>query len=148
LLSETLLAPVIRRGRIAGLVVLAAAAVVLLAPGVVTTAAANPAPPGCTNIDPFPQADFGANPNPALAGQNITFDGSCSTAPCEIGLAACQVRSWSWDFGDGSTGSGAVTSHAYAAAGTYTVTLTACECYYTSATSTVSQQVYVLAPPL
>jgi PKD repeat protein len=133
--------------RLATLTLLVAAGL-LLSGAVASAATPNPAPPRCTNWDPFPHAEFGANPNPATAGHSVTFDGSCSTAPCEIGLAACEVHGWSWDFGDGTTGSGAVTSHTYASAGTYTVTLTACECKYTPNTTTASHEVYVLAPPL
>lgn len=106
-------------------------------------ALAAPAPPVCVNADPFPQADFGALPNPARLGQSIAFDGSCSTAPCPIALAACPPATWSWNFGDGTTGSGAKTSHAYAKAGTYTVTLTATTEY--GGSDSVSQQIYVLS---
>jgi PKD repeat protein len=51
-------------------------------------------------------AAFNMAPNPACAGQTVTFTASADAA------------NWQWDFGDGSTGTGQVVTHQYAKADT------------------------------
>ncbi len=63
-------------------------------------------------------AAFTATPNPALVGQNLTFNGSDSRDPNGT------IVSYTWDFGDSKTGSGVIATHAYAVAGVYNVSLT------------------------
>jgi hypothetical protein len=70
--------------------------------------------------DNRPFASFTANPNPAVCGQVVQFDGRSSSH----GRPDRSIVSYGWDFGDGTeAGSGAVVSHAYAAYGSYTVLL-------------------------
>ena len=61
------------------------------------------------------QAAFVANPNPANAGQQITFDASGSTG---------DISTFSWDFGNGLTSNEPMPMLAYEQGGEYTVTLT------------------------
>lgn len=64
-----------------------------------------------------PVADFIPYPNPAVAGETVTFDASNSFDPEEGEL------SYSWSFGDGSSGSGIEVGHAYEEPGAYRVAL-------------------------
>jgi uncharacterized membrane protein len=65
-----------------------------------------------------PVANFTFNPNPAIVGQNVAFDGSSSFDPDGF------IQSWSWSFGDGFGSCCAFTNHQYFSTGNYTVTLT------------------------
>jgi chitodextrinase len=88
---------------------------------------------------------FSAFPNPALTGQAVAFDGSCSNVRCPAfgGFNSCPPENYAWSFGDGTTLAGpSKTSHAYSAAGTYTVTLTMED--YNGNDYTVTHQVTVL----
>lgn len=110
-------------------------------------AGAAPAPPVCLNPTLIGHgAYFGARANPSLAGQSVSFDGSCSRVTADIGLSSVPPDTYNWDFGDGSSNNGttAAPSHVYARAGTYTVTLTVSGNYSGGQTWTTSQQVYVL----
>ena len=69
------------------------------------------------NFNVAPTAVAQARPNPAVVGEEVTFDGSASTDDAS-GL------SYDWDFGDGGTGTGQVAHHTYTAAGEYDATLT------------------------
>ncbi len=69
------------------------------------------------NRPPTPPA-ITANPNPANAGEPITFTAS-ATDPDGDPVA------YSWRFGDGATGAGSPVAHAFAVAGAYTVNVTA-----------------------
>jgi hypothetical protein len=92
-------------------------------------------------------ATFTALPNPQLAGEEITFDGSRSKSSCTgAGLATCDAQYFEWDFGDGTTGSGRVVKHRYMKPGTYRVTLRACYCHYSNDWKTTSQEVTILPP--
>ena len=65
-----------------------------------------------------PDASIAVSPIPAVAGAEVFFDASGSTA-----AAGRRIVSHAWNFGDGSTGSGVTTSHVYESANTYTVVL-------------------------
>jgi hypothetical protein len=71
-----------------------------------------------------PTASFTANPNPAEAGQSITFDASASHDNDTSGPPP-EIGTYFWTFGDGTTEttSSPVTTHSYAAAGAYRVLL-------------------------
>jgi YD repeat-containing protein len=69
-----------------------------------------------------PTARFTANPNPAVSGTNVTFNGSTSSDPDG------SIVKYEWDFdGNGSyetnAGASASTTHAFTTAGTVTVGL-------------------------
>jgi PKD repeat protein len=83
-----------------------------------------------------------ADPNPAQAGQIVSFSGS--GADPEGG-----ALTYSWSFGDGTGATGQTAPHAYAAAGTYSVTLTVKDPQGATATASVSVTVNVSphAPP-
>ncbi len=67
-----------------------------------------------------PTAAFTLSPTGPVAGQNVSFNASGSTAG-----PGRTIVSYAWDFGDGTTGSGQTVTKTggYAAPGTYTVTL-------------------------
>ena len=90
--------------------------------------------------------DFSASPNPALTGQEITFDGSSAHTSCYAFFSRCAADTWDWDLGDGTTASTAVVRHAYSSPGTYTVTLDACYCHYTSTWQSQTHTVTVVGP--
>ena len=115
-------------------------AVLVVAATIVTMLAAAPAASAA--------ARFTALPNPQLAGEEITFDGSGSKSSCSGSwFAQCDAEYWEWDFGDGTTStSGPVVKHRYMKPGTYTVTLRACHCHYVSDWKTTSQQITILPP--
>jgi PKD repeat protein len=92
---------------------------------------------GSTNQQPT--ASFSLSPNPALTGQQVSFDATTSSDPDGT------ISSYSWDFGDGTTGSGATASHAYSAVSTYTVTLSVTD--NRGGTDTTTHTVTVNAPP-
>ena len=104
----------------------------------------SPATPWCTNYSLGTGTDFGASPNPALPGQSISFNGSCSTERCDIGFSRCADDTFNWDFGDGTTATGPTPTHTYSASGTYTVTLSASAEYGIDGTGTASHTVTVL----
>lgn len=58
-----------------------------------------------------------ATPNPAAAGQDVSFSVSASDPNN-------QALTFAWNFGDGSTGSGATLVHDYTATGNYNATVT------------------------
>ena len=60
-------------------------------------------------------------PTAAVAGEEVTFDGS-GTIVSNIPEDTVAV-SYRWTFGDGNKGSGSTTTHTYDEAGTYEVTL-------------------------
>lgn len=90
--------------------------------------------------------DFTASPNPALTGQEITFDGDGSHTSCYAFFSRCEADTYTWDLGDGTTASGPVVRHAYSSPGTYTVALTACYCHYTNTSRTQTHTVTVVGP--
>ena len=94
------------------------------------------------------QARFTALPNPQLAGETVSFDGSGSKSSCSGSFfATCEADSWEWDFGDGTTASGSPrVTHRYMKPGSYTVTLRACYCHYVSNWRTTSQTITILPP--
>jgi hypothetical protein len=132
--------------RVRAIVIAATAVAALtLAPGLLSgTARADQALPICGSLF---GAGFSASHNPALTGQSINFDGSCSKVPCPAfgGFANCPPDSWTWDFGDGTGASGPTATHTYSSAGTYTVTLSVADHYGDS--GGVSHQVTVLSVP-
>jgi PKD repeat protein len=65
-----------------------------------------------------PTVVFTFSPTAPVAGQNVFFNASESTATEGRALV-----DYFWDFGDGTTTSGSSTSHSFAAPGDYTVTL-------------------------
>lgn len=95
----------------------------------------------------FAGASFSATPNPQLAGEDITFDGSSSTSSCSGSwFAQCDADTFEWDFGDGTTSTAAVVKHRYMKPGTYTVTLRACYCHYVSGWRSTSKEITILPP--
>jgi len=62
-----------------------------------------------------PTADFGVNPVPALALEDVFFTDSSSGGP---------FTAWFWDFGDGIGGNNQDEIHEYANGGFYNITLT------------------------
>src|ERR1700716_2572799 len=115
----------IQRGRAFVLVAACVASVAACVFGGVLTGAAraDQALPTCGSLF---APGFSATPNPALTGQAVSFDGSCSKVPCPAfgSFSTCDPRSYAWQLGDGATASTPTVSHAYAASGTYSVTLT------------------------
>jgi hypothetical protein len=93
-------------------------------------------------------ARFTALPNPQVAGEEITFDGSGSTSSCSgSAFAQCDAEEWRWDFGDGTTSTtGPSVRHRYMRPGTYRVTLSACHCHYVSDWKSTSQDITILPP--
>jgi PKD repeat protein len=91
-----------------------------------------------------PVSDFTAAPNPAQAGQAVTFDASASRDGDESG---CCIQQYFWAFGDGSTTttSTPTTTHAYQSPGSYRVVLTVTDNEGKSASS--EQFVQVSDPP-
>ena len=138
----------VQRGRGFGVVAgvsLACVVAIALAGGLLTGAArADQALPVCGSLF---APGFSATPNPALVGQAVAFDGSCSKVPCPAfgSFSNCVPNSYSWQLGDGASASTATASHAYGAAGTYNVTLTVTD--YDGASYSVSHQVTVAAVP-
>ncbi len=72
-----------------------------------------------------PVAVAAANPNPAVAGQTITLDGSGSFHQD----SSLNIVSWSWDLDNDGTddATGVVTTTSFAAVGSYPVRLTVCD---------------------
>jgi N-acetylneuraminic acid mutarotase len=73
-----------------------------------------------TNV---PTASFNATPNSAACHQNVTFNGSTSSA----GRPDRSIVSFAWNFGDGTpviAGGASIVNHAYDRFGSYTATLT------------------------
>jgi PKD repeat protein len=74
-----------------------------------------------TVLTDAPTADFSSSPTSPVAGANVTFSGSSSSA-----VAGRTIVSWQWDFPGGTpaSGSGTAATTKYASPGTYNVTLT------------------------
>jgi PKD repeat protein len=74
-----------------------------------------------TVLTDAPTADFSSSPTSPVAGANVTFSGSSSSA-----VAGRTIVSWQWDFPGGTptSGSGTTTTIKYGSPGTYNVTLT------------------------
>ena len=68
------------------------------------------------NIAPVVTSDPVATPNPAGAGQTVTFTVAATDANND-------TLSFDWSFGDSTFGSGASTTHVYAAPGNYNVSV-------------------------
>lgn len=68
---------------------------------------------------PKPIPSFTMSPQPAVAPQTVSFNGTASKT-----AGGSAVSSYYWDFGDGTTAPGATPSHLYAYPGNYNVTLT------------------------
>jgi PKD repeat protein len=63
-------------------------------------------------------------PNPAVAGQAVTFDGSLSS-PLTFQISCpSHIETYTWNFGDGTGATGKQVRHVYARGGTYNATLT------------------------
>jgi hypothetical protein len=99
-----------------------------------------------------PTASFTMSPNPALAGQSVTFNGAASTDNDDVGCtrsidAQKCIVSYFWSFGDGSTQttSTPTTSHTYDFSGTYRVMLTVTD--NDGQTASDEQLLQVSAPP-
>jgi gliding motility-associated-like protein len=89
------------------------------------------------NVLPQPQAYFGFSSNPALAGENITFNDISVGGPV----------SWNWNFGD-STGTNVQNpGHIYASGGVYNVILTIAD-QYGCTDSTMRELVVAMLPVL
>ena len=86
-----------------------------------------------------PDASIAVSPIPAVAGAEVFFDASASTA-----AEGRRIVSHAWNFGDGSTGTGVTTSHVYESASTYTVVLNATD--NAGSVGTVSTTVDVVDP--
>jgi PKD repeat protein len=65
-----------------------------------------------------PTATFTSTPNPASAGQAVSFNVAGVSDPDS------DVTGYTWDFGDGGAGAGQAPAHGYSSPGTYAVTLT------------------------
>lgn len=65
-------------------------------------------------VNDIPNAEFTANPNPALVSQDILF----------TDVTSGNIVSWQWEFGDGQGDNQEITNHSYNAGGVYYVTLT------------------------
>jgi PKD repeat protein len=89
-------------------------------------------------VDAPPAAPVAAF-NSTVSGLTAAVDGTTSSD------ANGPIASYDWTFGDGATGTGATASHSYAAAGTYQVTLTVTDS--DRATTAVTHEVTVTAPP-
>src|SRR5581483_2956988 len=70
--------------------------------------------------DRAPTAGFSASPNPAMAGQPVSFEGATFSHDPD---GDSTLRFFNWTFGDGGGATGHAVSHAYANSGTYPVTL-------------------------
>ncbi|MCB1256358.1 MAG: PKD domain-containing protein [Microthrixaceae bacterium] len=91
---------------------------------------------------PPPIARFTMSPQPAVAPQTVSFNGTASTD-----AGGGPVSSYLWDFGDGTTAPGATTTHLYAYPGTYTVRLTVKDASNVSGTTTKELVVGMLTNP-
>ncbi|MCO5322847.1 MAG: PKD domain-containing protein [Microthrixaceae bacterium] len=91
---------------------------------------------------PPPTASFTMSPVPAVAPQNMNFDGTSSHDD-----SGGPVSSYSWDFGDGTTGVGAKPSKLYSLDGVYSVSLTVTDSAGTTATTTQVLNVQKLVKP-
>ncbi len=80
-----------------------------------------------------------ATPNPAAAGQSVTFVAVVSDND--------PIASFAWDFGDGSTGMGALITHAFAAAGSYSVNVAAADSLGLTTSSAVMMTVSAPSVP-
>ncbi len=72
---------------------------------------------GPPNHKPVLVSVAGASPNPANAGQLVSFSVAATDADGD-------TLSYAWDFGDSTVGANAATTHAYTTAGTYQVKVT------------------------
>ncbi len=76
---------------------------------------------------------------PTVTGLSVAVDGAASSDPDGT------IQSYAWSFGDSGTGTGAATSHTYTTGGTFDVTLTVTD--NSGATTSITKQVTVTAPP-
>jgi PKD repeat protein len=88
--------------------------------------------------DEQPTAAFTVEPNPAVTGGAVKFNGGASSDPDG------SITGYAWKFGDGAEATGIAPEHAYVLPGVYTVTLTVTDS--ASATASTSSQVTVAAP--
>jgi PKD repeat protein len=90
-----------------------------------------------------PTANFSFSPSPAVAGQDVHFNGSTSTA-----VDGRTIVSYRWDFGDiagpNRFAEGQTVSHIFGAPGTYNVVLTVTD--DTGRTGSVSRAVSIVPP--
>jgi len=91
---------------------------------------------GSSQAGAGPQIDSGpsATPNPAAAGQDISFSVTASDPNN-------QALTIAWDFGDGATGSGATFTYNYPASGNYTVTVKVTNASQASVSATLTVNV-------
>jgi PKD repeat protein len=90
------------------------------------------------NVPPVLTSATMASPNPAGAGQTITF-----TAPATD--ANGDPLTYAWNFGDGSNSTLVSPTHAFPVAGTYTVTVTVSDPYGASVNGSI---MITINPPL
>jgi PKD repeat protein len=91
-----------------------------------------------SNTPPLISSPPEATPNPAAAGDVVTFSVAAGDSDGDF-------LTYSWDFGDATTGAGVPVTHTYATAGTYTATVTITDDFSNAVSATVS--VVVGSPP-
>lgn len=97
---------------------------------------------GCDpNPSETPTADITASSTSVQTGEEVTFDGTGSSA-----YGNNVIISYAWGFGDGDTDTGAEVTHVYQASGTFPVTLTVTD--DDEQTDTASLDVIVTLPSL
>jgi gliding motility-associated-like protein len=88
------------------------------------------------NVLNQPTASFVMSSNPALAGENVTFNDASTGNP----------TSWSWNFGDETGTNLQNPAHIYSAGGYYTISLTAID--QNGCTDTISKEILIAMLPV